>query len=370
MPRKFAQKYIVEDRTDGVLRFYFRRGKAPKIPLPGVPGTDEFNEVYYNALKGEIEPKAKDGPKLAVKNTFRWLCEQYYGSAEFKHLDLATQTVRRGILEHCWKEPIKPGSTKLVGDMPVAAFTAKVVRMLRDRKAELPEAGNGRVKAIRQVFKWAIDPAVDHAQFNPARDIAYFKATGDGFHSWTIEEVEKFEERHPIGTKARLALDLLLYTLQRRSDVVLFGKQHVRNGVLKFTQQKNRRRKAVTLEIPIHPNLQFTVDHSPCGDLTYLVTEFKKPFTANGFGNWFRKRCDEAGLPHCSAHGLRKAGSSRMADRGATEHQIMSVTGHQTSKEVNRYTKAARQKVIARTAVNLLADAEQPVETGTKVSRK
>ncbi|TGS73876.1 integrase, partial [Mesorhizobium sp. M3A.F.Ca.ET.175.01.1.1] len=95
--------------------------------------------------------------------------------------------------------------------------------------------------------------AVDHAQSNPARDIAYFKATGDGFHSWTIEEVEQFEERHPIGTKARLALGLLLYTLQRRSDVVLFGKQHVRNGVLKFTQQKNKRRKAVSLEIPIHP---------------------------------------------------------------------------------------------------------------------
>ncbi|PDT79917.1 hypothetical protein CO676_30650 [Sinorhizobium sp. BJ1] len=178
--------------------------------------------------------------------------------------------------------------------------------------------------------------------------------SGDGYHSWTEEEVAAFEERHPIGTKARLALALMLYTSQRRSDVVLFGKQHVTNGWLKFTQQRNRNRKPITLEIPIHPELQSVIDASPRGDLTFLVTEFNRPFTANGFGNWFRKRCNEAGLPHCSSHGLRKAAASRLADRGATEHQIMSITGHTTSKEVTRYTKAANQKRLAKSAVGLM----------------
>nr|WP_280952071.1 tyrosine-type recombinase/integrase [Sinorhizobium sp. BJ1] len=157
-----------------------------------------------------------------------------------------------------------------------------------------------------------------------------------------------------MGTKARLALALMLYTSQRRSDVVLFGKQHVTNGWLKFTQQRNRNRKPITLEIPIHPELQSVIDASPRGDLTFLVTEFNRPFTANGFGNWFRKRCNEAGLPHCSSHGLRKAAASRLADRGATEHQIMSITGHTTSKEVTRYTKAANQKRLAKSAVGLM----------------
>ncbi|WP_223843372.1 tyrosine-type recombinase/integrase [Sinorhizobium fredii] len=84
------------------------------------------------------------------------------------------------------------------------------------------------------------------------------------------------------------------------------------------------------------------------------MTEFNRPFTANGVGNWFRKRCNEAGLPHCSSHGLRKAAASRLADRGATEHQIMSITGHTTSKEVTRYTKAANQKRLAKSAVGLM----------------
>lgn len=140
-------------------------------------------------------------------------------------------------------------------------------------------------------------PDVELVELIPARDVSYFRSQTDGFHSWSHEEVEQFEEKYPIGTKARLALALLLYTSQRRSDVVLFGKQHVRNGWLRFTQQKNRKRKAVSLEIPIHPKLQQVIDASPCGDLTFLVSDRVHPFTVNGFGNKMREWCDKAGLP-------------------------------------------------------------------------
>ncbi len=358
MPKKFAKKYLVEDRTDGVLRFYFRRKGQPKVRINGVPGSDEFNETYYRALNGKVT-NAKTGPKLAAASTLRWLCEQYFQSAEYKMLDAKTKHVRRQILESCWAEPTKPGSPRLFEDMPITACNAKSIRVLRDRKAEKPEAANSRVKALRQVFAWAVLPEVEMAPTNPARDVPYFKTGGEGFHSWTIDEVEKFEQFHPIGTKARLAFGLLLYTSQRRGDVIVFGRQHVSRGALTFTQHKNRAKKPVRLEIPIHPELQQIIDASPCGDLTFLVTEFNKPFTSNGFGNWFRKRCDEAGLPQCSAHGIRKAAASRLADNGATERQIMSVTGHQTSKEVDRYTKAARQRVLAKSAMEFMGKVQK-----------
>jgi integrase len=227
----------------------------------------------------------------------------------------------------------------------------------------MPESANGRIKALRQVFKWAMLPSVELASVNPARDISYLKAKPGGFHAWTIAEVEQFEARWPVGTKARLALALLLYTGQRRSDIIQFGRQHVARGAMHFTQHKNRNRKPVTLELPIHADLQHVIDNSPCGDLTFLVTEFGRGFTPAGFGNWFRARCDDAGLNHCSAHGLRKAAAARLADHGATDRQIMAVTGHQTSKEVDRYTKSARQKRLAKSAIDLL-------ESGTKVSGK
>ena len=78
----------------------------------------------------------------------------------------------------------------------------------------------------------------------------YLKGRVGGHHSWTPEEVARFELHHPIGSKARLAMALLLYTGQRRSDIVLFGKQHVRDGWLRFTQQKNRKRRPITLALP------------------------------------------------------------------------------------------------------------------------
>jgi integrase len=109
-------------------------------------------------------------------------------------------------------------------------------------------------------------------------------------------------------------------------------------------------RKPISLEIPILPELQRIVDATtPLGKDTYLVTKFGKPFSADGFGNRFRKWCDEAGLPHCSAHGLRKAGSAGLAELGASDREIMAITGHQTAK-ADRY-QGARQKLLAATAM-------------------
>ena len=77
--------------------------------------------------------------------------------------------------------------------------------------------------------------------------------------------------------------------------------------------------------------------------LTFLITEYGRPFTAAGFGNWFRDRCNEAGLERCSAHGLRKAAATSLAENGATAHQLMAWFGWRSLKEAERYTRAANQ---------------------------
>jgi site-specific recombinase XerD len=92
------------------------------------------------------------------------------------------------------------------------------------------------------------------------------------------------------------------------------------------------------------------------GVKTFLVTEYGKPFSEAGFGNWMRQRCDEAGLSDCSSHGLRKAIARRMAETGMSPHQIQAITGHTTLKEIERYTKAVRQKLIAEMAMRGLDD--------------
>src|SRR5205807_4852153 len=117
-----------------------------------------------------------------------------------------------------------------------------------------------------------------------------------GYHTWTIEEVHQFQGRHPVGTKARLALALLMFTGQRRSDIIRFGKQHAKAGKLTFTQFKGRNRKPKKLTLPILPALRLVIDASPCGELTFLINDLGRPFTDAGFGNKFRDWCDQAGL--------------------------------------------------------------------------
>jgi integrase len=158
---------------------------------------------------------------------------------------------------------------------------------------------------------------------------------------------------NPIGTKARLALALLLFTGQRRSDITRFGRQHVRSGKLTFTQHKGRNRKPKRLVLPILPALLRIIDASPCGDMTYLVNERDRAFTDAGFGNWFRDRCIEAGVPG-RAHGLRKAGATIAANNGATAHQLMAIFGWDTLKMAEQYTRAADQQRLAQSAMHML----------------
>lgn len=107
----------------------------------------------------------------------------------------------------------------------------------------------------------------------------------------------------------------------------------------------------IDIDIPLHPALAESIAASKVGNMTFLITEYGKPFTANGFGNKFKDWCRQADLPHCSAHGVRKATSTALAESEATPHEIMAITGHQTLEEVERYTKKANRKKMADTAM-------------------
>ncbi|MCP4695546.1 MAG: tyrosine-type recombinase/integrase [Gammaproteobacteria bacterium] len=346
---KYVQSFM--DRH-GSERLYFRRHGFPKAALRGPKGSPEFWEDYQASARGETPPGAISitdhvTVKVASPNSLRFLCQEYRKSPAFKSLDKTTRRTRAGVIERLCERKDDNGVKH--GDKPFARMARRHVIMLRDELADTPDAANHLVKVLRQIFRVALDR--EWVEFNPVSDIDRLKSKNpDGFHAWTLKEVELYENKHPIGTKARLALALLLYTAQRRSDIVTLGRQHEYNGRLEFTQFKGRNNKPVRLSIRILSELQRIIDASPTGDLTYLVTNFNKPFSANGFGWNFRKWCDEAGLPQCSAHGVRKASAARMAEQGCTDKEIMAYTGHKTLQEVQRYTASARQKELADSA--------------------
>lgn len=356
------QNLVKEKNRHGTTVYYHRVGKGPRTRIRAEFGTPEFERAYRLAEQGKTADENANPRVLPARaGTLRDLIVSYYRSPEFrKELDPSTQHVRRLILDKlCLAGKDAAAGKPCYGDRPVALMATRHVRKIRDGMSDRPEAANNMLKALRRVFSYGLEIEYPGLKFNPARDVKRFKSKGTGYHTWTIEEVEQYERRHPVGTKARLALALMLYTGQRRSDAVKFGPPLVRSipsGELKgewldFTQVKNQNRNPVSLWVPIIPELRRIINATDVvGAKTWLVTDYGEPFTANGFGNWFRERCIEAGVPG-RAHGLRKALSSRAAELDCTDRQIMSITGHVTPQEIDRYTKAARQRILAAKAM-------------------
>jgi integrase len=350
-------RYVTADvDRHGTVRYYFRRrGLKTKTRLPGLPGSAEFVNAYQALLDGRPIPKLKAATqRIAVSDeqSLRWLCLKYFASHDFKALDVKTRQRReRNLLAICDLRTSETGKAS-IGDGPFATMTTKAIRRIHERKAGTPEAANDWLKALKALFKWAVK--AEYCETNPTRDVAKFRTATEGFHTWSREEVARFEKVHPIGTTPRLALALLLYTGCRRSDVVRFGPQHIKNGELTYTQWKNRNRKPVTLTLPVLPVLQQVIDATPSKHLTFLVSAYGKPYTIAGFGIRFREWCNKAGLVHCTAHGLRKAGATLAAENGATPAQLMAIFGWSDIKQAEHYTRKADQKRLASDSMHLI----------------
>jgi len=122
----------------------------------------------------------------------------------------------------------------------------------------------------------------------------------------------------------------------------------VEGSTIKVIQGKTK----AELWIPLHPGLAAALAAWPRTHMVMLTTHYDEPHSVKGLGNWMAATIAQAGLPdRCVTHGLRKVAARRLAEAGCTAHQIMSITGHQSMKEVERYTKAVEQKRLAVAAI-------------------
>lgn len=324
----------------GKKRFRYRRRGQPQVALPGLPGSPEFAAAYATAAD---RPAPGAGAKRTKANTLNALAVMTYGTAEWKQLKPQTQITYRGIIERMRANG---------GDMPLTMLDSAMVKKMRDGKADTPSAANNMVKVLRWMCALAVERNL--MTVNPCLGIKPLKVRSGGFHTWTDEEIARFEARWAVGTPERLAMALALYTLQRRGDVYLLGRQNIRDGRIGLTQGKT----GAELEVPIHPKLAECLAKVPPTQMLLLQSNKGAPYTRASFGNWFRKACREAGLVGCSMHGLRKAQCRRLAEAGASAKQIMALSGHKTLKEVARYTEAAEQKRMAQDAMALVGGTE------------
>lgn len=336
----FVKSY--RDRHDRA-RHYFRKPGAPSVPLPGEYGSPEFLQAYQEAI--ESAPRRDIGAGRVPTGSVSALIAAYYGSKAWVRLGDQTKSTYRNTLEKIREQ-----------------YGSRLVKGIRQRHiVSILDGLGANEQNWRKVLRLILGLALERGwiDVHPMSEMRRPRKALHGFRAWETGEIAAFEARWPTGSRERLALALLLYTGQRRSDVVTMGRQHVVGGRISVVQQKTGTR----LAIPLHAKLQVELAAVPKGQLTFLQTQYGEPFKPAGFTNWFRDVTTAAGLSGCTAHGLRKTASVRLAEAGCTGKEIMAITGHANLAEVTLYTAGADQGRLADEAMRKL-------ENGTKVSNR
>jgi integrase len=325
--------YVHEYRSRGRTYYYFRRRGFKKVALKGPPGSDEFMAAYQQALSVS-EPKPI-GASRTKPGTVNACIVGYYTCLAFRGLAEGTQVMRRRILEKFRERH---------GDKRIATLEQKDVQRMANQMK--PGQARNWLKTMRHLLDFAV--AEGFRADNPAHGFKLGKMKTKHHRPWTDAELEQYERAHPIGSKARLAFALGLYTIQRPGDVARMGPQHFRDGDFMVKQEKT----GVQLTLPIRAELQTVLDATPSGHTLFLVTKSGGQYARVDFSMQFRAWCNQAGLPQdCVFHGLRATGCTKLADAGCSAHQIAAWSGHMTLREVERYTKSADQKRLARSVL-------------------
>jgi integrase len=349
---KYVNAFANRGRKDKRLRYYFRRRGGKAIPLPGLPGSEEFMAAYAAALAGlsiiEI------GASRTLPGTINALAVTYYGSVDWQKLAPDTKKNRARVIERFRAEHGKKRVALL--------HRHHILQMLAAIKT--PSAKRHWLKAIRGLLRTAI-PSM--RRDDPTEGIAGIKMPKTkGHHTWTDEEIAQYRAYWPLGTQQRLVMEFALETASRRGEVVRFGPQHVRNGRIRI----ERSHGSEDVDMPMSRELQAACDAMGKVHHTYIITAHGKPRSKYGLGNDFARWATEAGLPRrCRLHGLKKGGMRRLAEAGGTAHELMAFSGHKTLTEVQRYTTEADRKRLADTAMAKLREQSKNADYTNTVPR-
>ena len=346
--RRYPNVTSFKDRH-GKVRWRWRKTGHKTYNFKNPPDTPGFREELEGCDRGA---PIRAGEGRCVPQSVNDLVSRYYQSADFNSGGSDDQQRRRLLIESFRLE----FGDNLVANCGFEHIEAILIARSRKR-VEGKRTVGGKVaaqnlrKQLRRLFAYA--KRLHWIPANPVDDAGKIKAdrTG-GYHTWTEGEIAQYQARHPLGTRARLAMEIILWTGQRRGDARLFGPQHLKRGKLNYQQGKTGK----DLWLPAAPQLLEAIEAMQrVGFSTFLVTDFGKPFSRAGFGNKMREWCDQAGLPQCSAHGLRKAIARRMAEMGAGNQGIKAVGGWSGDAEVSTYTAAVDQEALAEATLGRLA---------------
>ncbi len=312
----------------GRVRWYVRRKGMPLVAMPDLPHDDpRFLAAYAAAWEKPAPERPKPGAGTVGAHIKTVLSSPRYRAASASYKAALTRHAM-AILDDC-------------GPLPMAGLTDAMIALDVDT-CEVPDM---RLKTWRFLCK-TLRP-------DPSRTVRAVRQKTEGYEPWTADDIAKFRARWPIGTAPRAAMELLYWTGARISDGVKIGRGNIgSDGVLSFRQTKTGRPAYVpwTCALPHYAegmvddlSMMFDAIAPFAGHMTFIATKEGQGRSAKALGTMIRDACAKAGVAK-SAHGLRKARATALADGGATTHEIAAWTGHDTLSEVQRYTEAANRR--------------------------
>jgi integrase len=326
MPRKlppFLHREITRHKRPV---WYFRRGKGPRIRMPGEFNSAEFNVAYDAALKG-----ARPARLGHSQGTFSWGLTLYRQSQSWAALSVATQRQRVNIFKHI---------EAALGESKLRDWKRGDIAAGRDKRSATPAAAGMFVKALRGFFAWALEAG--YVASNPTDGVKVVAVATEGFAAWSDDDVAAYRERWPLGTHQRVALEVLRETGLRRGDAVRVGRQHVRNGVIRLTTEKTGEQ----VSIAISDVLAGALEAGPVGDMTFIVGAGGNPLVKEGFTNMFRTWALAAGV-NKPPHGLRKAAATADALDGYSDAELSAKFGWTGRQMASLYTRAANREHLS-----------------------
>lgn len=346
--KKGGLRYIEEHLgPDGKLRRYFRIGKGTRTPMPFVAGDPNDDPAFmqaYNALRGQATGIAIPADRLpttrgarpvmvrASADSFGAALDRYYRHSTFVALAEDSQYAHRGALNRF---------ARRFGAAPMAGLDHEAIQEAIRPLEPWPQ--QKLVIALRRFVRWArATGELDARALDPTLGLALHPVPKiKGHQPWSDQHRAQFERRWPVGTRERLAYEIMARLGLRRADVRRLGPEHVVVGMLRFQPRKTARTTRVWLDQPIDPELMRVIAATKVtGAKTFLVNQQGEPFAKSSFAAFMRRAYAAAGLPaHCRNHGLRKAMMLDLVEAEAGVHEIMALSGHSTMKEIENYTR-------------------------------
>lgn len=339
---------------------YYVYHRLSKTSLPAELPEDhpEFIAAYHAACSS-CSANQSQKTETVQPNSVADVVRRYLGSHEFRKLSVLYQGVRRNDMKR-----LLATNGGAVGKVPFTAVRPEHIRHQMDSMSLNP--ANERLKSWSALGEFALKRNI--VTVKPSLGISKIKGKPTQGHiPWTFAEIQKFRDYWPYGTEARLAFELQFWAGCRISDTVELGPANVdEEGWLVFVQNKTNSEVSVPFNRGLPKfaikedldHLHRAIDAMGPRITTFMLTEFGLSRSAKGAASWFSERAQMAGLPQGrTSHGLRKSRMILHAERGANIHQIAAWSGHETLKEIERYTKRAERR-------RLLSPEPSVLETG------